>query len=130
FPQNVLVANDLQVVLHVRRSWNESEKAGDERRAAYAVENVAITQDLRERDQIDCLPRVPKIDKNAINRPVRRNVKVFFVNFLDAFRDGFSRRDKHRPQHALLRINTMRRDRKSTRLNSSHQIISYAVFCL
>src|SRR5258708_8454323 len=24
----------------------------------------------------------------------------------------------------------MRRDRKSTRLNSSHQIISYAVFCL
>src|SRR5438552_18567746 len=29
------------------------------------------------------------------------------------------------------RITTMtRRDRKSTRLNSSHQIISYAVFCL
>src|SRR5215216_2633200 len=25
---------------------------------------------------------------------------------------------------------TRRRDRKSTRLNSSHQIISYAVFCL
>src|SRR5438552_14456415 len=25
---------------------------------------------------------------------------------------------------------TQRRDRKSTRLNSSHQIISYAVFCL
>src|SRR5260363_347924 len=29
----------------------------------------------------------------------------------------------HLPQH-------QRRDRKSTRLNSSHQIISYAVFCL
>src|SRR5947208_11180355 len=26
--------------------------------------------------------------------------------------------------------NILRRDRKSTRLNSSHQIISYAVFCL
>src|SRR5258708_25620776 len=26
--------------------------------------------------------------------------------------------------------NVVRRDRKSTRLNSSHQIISYAVFCL
>src|SRR5258708_21144137 len=26
--------------------------------------------------------------------------------------------------------NKQRRDRKSTRLNSSHQIISYAVFCL
>src|SRR5438552_7789857 len=28
------------------------------------------------------------------------------------------------------RLPTRRRDRKSTRLNSSHQIISYAVFCL
>src|SRR5438552_13340692 len=27
-------------------------------------------------------------------------------------------------------INPVHRDRKSTRLNSSHQIISYAVFCL
>src|SRR5258708_22018183 len=27
-------------------------------------------------------------------------------------------------------ISTYERDRKSTRLNSSHQIISYAVFCL
>src|SRR5207244_13265666 len=30
--------------------------------------------------------------------------------------------------HARLRVEM--RDRKSTRLNSSHQIISYAVFCL
>src|SRR5258708_9247013 len=29
-----------------------------------------------------------------------------------------------------LRSRTQGRDRKSTRLNSSHQIISYAVFCL
>src|SRR5438552_7206966 len=28
------------------------------------------------------------------------------------------------------RVETLRQDRKSTRLNSSHQIISYAVFCL
>src|SRR5947208_8218414 len=34
--------------------------------------------------------------------------------------------DRHVPQLALLD----RGDRKSTRLNSSHQIISYAVFCL
>src|SRR5947208_4685511 len=27
-------------------------------------------------------------------------------------------------------LKALRRDRKSTRLNSSHQIISYAVFCL
>src|SRR5438552_6448938 len=30
----------------------------------------------------------------------------------------------------LRREDRLRRDRKSTRLNSSHQIISYAVFCL
>src|SRR5947208_10352760 len=30
----------------------------------------------------------------------------------------------------LLEVVERRRDRKSTRLNSSHQIISYAVFCL
>src|SRR3712207_1296990 len=35
------------------------------------------------------------------------------------------RREAHQPVHALLR-----RDRKSTRLNSSHANISYAVFCL
>src|SRR5258708_25664770 len=36
-----------------------------------------------------------------------------------------------RLQHRQLRpARAGRRDRKSTRLNSSHQIISYAVFCL
>src|SRR5258708_24127108 len=30
----------------------------------------------------------------------------------------------------LFRVRTAKVDRKSTRLNSSHQIISYAVFCL
>src|SRR5258708_8113290 len=45
-------------------------------------------------------------------------------------------RHRHRsrkPVHAALRCGLWtrcRRDRKSTRLNSSHQIISYAVFCL
>src|SRR5574344_2348376 len=32
--------------------------------------------------------------------------------------------------HFWNRLQCGRRDRKSTRLNSSHQIISYAVFCL
>src|SRR5438034_5845738 len=31
---------------------------------------------------------------------------------------------------ALHRLHAVRRDRKSTRLNSSHTVISYAVFCL
>src|SRR5947208_9197648 len=32
--------------------------------------------------------------------------------------------------HRLVYVVTQQLDRKSTRLNSSHQIISYAVFCL
>src|SRR5258708_29914680 len=40
-------------------------------------------------------------------------------------------RDRLRTATARSRSSTgRRRDRKSTRLNSSHQIISYAVFCL
>src|SRR5438552_6694963 len=39
---------------------------------------------------------------------------------------------RHRGRDLLLRrvLDDLERDRKSTRLNSSHQIISYAVFCL
>src|SRR5689334_24314769 len=35
-----------------------------------------------------------------------------------------------RHEHAELLVDHARRDRKSTRLNSSHSSISYAVFCL
>src|SRR2546426_2587569 len=35
-----------------------------------------------------------------------------------------------RPLAAGLRVDSLRIDRKSTRLNSSHLVISYAVFCL
>src|SRR6476660_10381296 len=37
---------------------------------------------------------------------------------------------RRRPHPAGTAWRAPRRDRKSTRLNSSHQIISYAVFCL
>src|SRR5207244_13230617 len=53
-----------------------------------------------------------------------------------AERDGLGKRDERRgggDDHALRRGVLEERgitDRKSTRLNSSHQIISYAVFCL
>src|SRR5438552_7667891 len=36
----------------------------------------------------------------------------------------------HDPDHDQLYAAELKADRKSTRLNSSHQIISYAVFCL
>src|SRR5438034_11077366 len=41
-------------------------------------------------------------------------------------------RRRRGPRHALADLRPLRRhaDRKSTRLNSSHTVISYAVFCL
>src|SRR6266480_2266399 len=109
FAQNIFVANDVEIISNVCSGWNESEQAGDERRAAYVFQKMPITQHLGKRDQVDRLPRVPKIDKNVVDRPVCGNVKVFFVNFLDAFRDRFSRGDEHGPEYALLRVDTMRR---------------------
>src|SRR5260221_6616150 len=40
------------------------------------------------------------------------------------------RRRRAGPRHDLAEHRPRRRDRKSTRLNSSHTVISYAVFCL
>src|SRR5207245_4401786 len=58
----------------------------------------------------------------------------------DLLRPGYAGADQLRPAHlqlvagavveAALRLLGDRRDRKSTRLNSSHGSISYAVFCL
>src|SRR5437588_2404782 len=42
----------------------------------------------------------------------------------------FVRSGKIAPVHSALARFVLRRDRKSTRLNSSHTVISYAVFCL
>src|SRR5687768_18213713 len=43
---------------------------------------------------------------------------------------GDERQTISQPRHASLSSGTEPRDRKSTRLNSSHGYISYAVFCL
>src|SRR5256885_8561792 len=37
---------------------------------------------------------------------------------------------RSRQDHHMRQLGRMNRDRKSTRLNSSHLVISYAVFCL
>ena len=95
FPQNVFVANYLEIILHVRCSRDERKEVRDQRRAAYAVEQIPVAQHLCKCDQIDCLTRVPKIDKDAVNRAVRGDVEVFLINFLDAFRDGLARGDEH-----------------------------------
>src|SRR5947209_9847120 len=51
-------------------------------------------------------------------------VRVFSVGAGDEFSEGI------RHQHKEAVIETVFKDRKSTRLNSSHANISYAVFCL
>ena len=40
--QNVFVANDLQIVLHVGRGRNEREQIRDQRRPADAVEQIPV----------------------------------------------------------------------------------------
>src|SRR5258708_12388301 len=70
-----------------------------------------------------------------IRRPPRSTLFPYTTLFRSlagaAVRRFLSRRRRHRQRAAFpLAGATDVLDRKSTRLNSSHQIISYAVFCL
>src|SRR5438552_15279082 len=59
--------------------------------------------------------------------PTRRSSDLIRQQFIDhATRQGVSLRLRDR----VWAVSPKGEDRKSTRLNSSHQIISYAVFCL
>src|SRR5438105_5522939 len=66
-----------------------------------------------------------------IPRPPRSTLFPYTTLFRSVFRlQGKIRRSRFvRPELGKLRYGG-RRDRKSTRLNSSHEWISYAVFCL
>src|SRR6185503_20697552 len=60
-----------------------------------------------------------------IRRPPRSTLFPYTTLFRS--RSGGRNRSHHRPNRT---ISETLRDRKSTRLNSSHGYISYAVFCL
>ena len=106
--QDEFVPDDLEVVGHVRGRRHEGEEIRDRRRAADRVERIPIAQDLRERDQVDALARVPEFHQRGIDDLVRRDVEILLVNFLHALRDDIARRDEHGTEHALLRLDAMR----------------------
>src|SRR5258708_26757884 len=62
---------------------------------------------------------------------IRRPPRSTLFPYTTLFRSAFRQRARHPAgAHAQGTHGTRAGDRKSTRLNSSHQIISYAVFCL
>src|SRR2546426_6715653 len=77
-----------------------------------------------------------------IRRPPRSTLFPYTTLFrspapiLEPFHQLFAQRQRRQPDNQRLPQSTdetlavWRRDRKSTRLNSSHLVISYAVFCL
>src|SRR2546426_4709016 len=77
-----------------------------------------------------------------IRRPPRSTLFPYTTLFRSIIAPAFERKSgrggdlsyaRHRPNllHRLFQVaNDPRSDRKSTRLNSSHLVISYAVFCL
>src|SRR5947208_4345471 len=68
---------------------------------------------------------------SMIRRPPSSTLFPYTTLFRSNPADGCPLPEPHRPRRpAHWRRRSRSRDRKSTRLNSSHQIISYAVFCL
>src|SRR5207244_13271443 len=82
-------------------------------RSRHVVDELAL---LFQRGPIP----VHEIDKRS-GRPV--NIEALPASGVIRSEKLRARIDRHAQER-------LRRDRKSTRLNSSHQIISYAVFCL
>src|SRR5438270_13716277 len=65
-----------------------------------------------------------------IRRPPRSTLFPYTTLFRSWHPDGTPRTDLRYEQGELAAARAWTRDRKSTRLNSSHSQISYAVFCL
>src|SRR5436190_17538258 len=64
-------------------------------------------------------------------RPGTYTLSIEATGFKKAVRDGLELRTNDEPRiDVKLDVGSLSEDRKSTRLNSSHTVISYAVFCL
>src|SRR5437762_8034076 len=71
----------------------------------------------------DALPIYEALSRTALSRT---RVASRCASAVERAGGGAGPQDRH-PVHA---VHLAQRDRKSTRLNSSHRCISYAVFCL
>src|SRR2546426_1866667 len=73
-----------------------------------------------------------RLPKPLVENPVSRRVVKHLARRLSGYTGYFSLYDypvAHLPQFDLTEKRDIYQDRKSTRLNSSHLVISYAVFC-
>src|SRR2546422_5825878 len=83
--------------------------------------NDTATTEIYTLSLHDALPIYPEVEREPLDAGVE----------LGAFGDARHEQDRHeRQQRELERNEPGVGDRKSTRLNSSHGYISYAVFCL
>src|SRR5438034_8672346 len=73
---------------------------------------------------------LPRISLHFFFSIIRRPPRSTLFPYTTLFRSKCRTRRECRPYAPLPHRSPAGRDRKSTRLNSSHTVISYAVFCL
>src|SRR5215216_5248688 len=130
-PKGVVMA-----ALAIRQDY---EPADLRRRAAHDGDRRAALRLLAIANALEGMPRAEAARLAGMERQALRDAVLRFnaegpAGLHDKPRPGRPERLSDGQQAALkahiLRGPRPERDRKSTRLNSSHQIISYAVFCL
>src|ERR1039457_7468340 len=93
----------------------------------YQQLKFALHQQLLERLNLEALSSIP-------GERARLEIRTALVRLVDQEKTPLSRTEKDRVIEEILDevfgLGPLEPDRKSTRLNSSHLVISYAVFCL
>src|SRR5699024_12772971 len=74
-------------------------------------------------------PSIPSVKFTALEKPTNQKIANSVYN-TNPKCNSCPNNAKDNGSFSCTKTNTKRRDRKSTRLNSSHVSISYAVFCL
>src|SRR5699024_356026 len=125
---------DSRIAVHRCLAWLRQLVAGcplttdTEESGASAVPNYAITLDaasvkaeVQDRFDNGADPDLTDDDVATVFRTADERIEQLIQNFVD---------DSFWQAYDDVRLRVISQDRKSTRLNSSHVSISYAVFCL